>query len=66
MKLTSIEREDLVVRLFGSLENEDQAVPTAPEWDDEIARRIEEIRTGKVKMIPAAEVFKMLRAIKDA
>lgn len=66
MKLDPTEREDLAVRLFGSLENEDQAMPTAPEWDEEIARRVEQIRTGKVKTIPAAEVFKRLRAIKDA
>jgi putative addiction module component (TIGR02574 family) len=31
-------------------------------WDKEIARRLEEIDTGKVKLIPAEKVFAKLRA----
>ena len=32
------------------------------EWDKEIARRLEEIDSGKVKLIPAEKVFAKLRA----
>jgi len=31
-------------------------------WDAEIDRRVREIRTGKVKGVPAEEVFAKLRA----
>ena len=31
-------------------------------WDKEIARRLEEIDSGKVKLIPAEKVFAKLRA----
>jgi len=31
-------------------------------WDKEIARRVKEIESGKVKLIPAEKVFEKLRA----
>ena len=31
-------------------------------WDEEILRRVEEIKSGKVKMIPLEEVMGKLRA----
>jgi len=31
-------------------------------WDEEIARRLKEINSGKVEMIPAKKVFTKLRA----
>ena len=32
------------------------------EWDKEIARRLEEVDSGKVKLIPAEKIFAKLRA----
>ena len=37
------------------LADDDPAVEEA--WDEEILRRVEEIKSGKVKMIPMEEVF---------
>lgn len=66
MKLSPPDREDLAALLLGSVEKESADSPLDPEWDEEIARRIEEIRSGVVRTIPADEVFRRLRAIKDA
>jgi len=55
MSLSPDQREDLAEALFASL-------PTDPEdeaaWTSEIARRIEDLRTGKAKLIPAEDVFR--------
>lgn len=58
MKLPPTEREDLATRLFGSLEN--AQTPLDPSWDAEIARRVEEIESGKVELIPAEEVHRKM------
>lgn len=64
MKLSPVEREDLAVRLFGSLENDQP--PLDPAWDEEIARRVDDMVSGRVQGVPTEEAFARLRAIKDA
>lgn len=61
------EREQLLAELIRDLEPHDDASPEEIEkaWDTEIARRLEEIDSGKVKGIPAEEVFARLRAKRD-
>lgn len=64
MSLTPDERSELTRALIQSLEQEAEEDITAVEqaWEKEIARRVEEIESGKVKGIPAEEVFAKLRA----
>ena len=60
MKLTPIAREELAMRLLSTCEGSSQ--PTLdPEWDAEIARRVEEMVSGKVEGIPAEEVHRKMR-----
>ncbi len=52
--------------LAGSLlDSLDEAVDTAAEeeWNKEIARRIEELDSGKVKLVPWAEARRQISAI---
>lgn len=64
MALTSDERSELTRALIQSLEQEPEEDITAVDqaWEKEIARRVEEIKSGKVQGIPAEEVFAKLRA----
>jgi putative addiction module component (TIGR02574 family) len=43
------------------LPDEDEDADPEAEWDAELARRVEEIRTGKAVGEPAEEVFAKLR-----
>jgi putative addiction module component (TIGR02574 family) len=52
---------ELVGRLTEDLHASDPETEAA--WKSEIARRIEEIRTGKVQGIPAEEVFEKAQRI---
>jgi putative addiction module component (TIGR02574 family) len=52
---------ELVVRLTEDLHTSDPETEAA--WQTEIARRIEEIETGKVKGIPGEEVAARIRKI---
>ena len=61
MKLSPPDREDLASLLLGSVEKESAEGSLNSEWDDEIARRVEEIRSGAVKGIPAEEVHRKMR-----
>jgi putative addiction module component (TIGR02574 family) len=54
MKLPPEARADLADWLWISVESR-ESVQAA--WDAEIARRIEEIESGKVELIPGEEVF---------
>jgi hypothetical protein len=38
---------------------EDDFQPS-PEWDDELKRRTREINEGRAKMVPAAEVWRVI------
>lgn len=58
--LSREERAELAHFLLQSLDpDEDQGVSEA--WDREIARRVEEIRSGRVVGKPAEQVFAELR-----
>lgn len=58
-KLSMQERAELAHFLIGLLEPEDPGAEAA--WDAELARRAEEIESGKVVGKPAAEVFARLQ-----
>ena len=50
------ERAFLAEKLLESLDCE-EAFPASKEWMDEIHQRCQEIDDGKVKLIPAKEIF---------
>jgi putative addiction module component (TIGR02574 family) len=64
LKLSVEEREEIVTRLREHLEEE---APLDPNWEaawtQEIDRRIEDIREGRVKLIDSKDVFAEARAI---
>jgi putative addiction module component (TIGR02574 family) len=67
MALSSHERGVLIDRLVESLDDEppDEGVDQA--WADEIKRRVDEVRSGKVKMIPGEEMRQWLSGrLRDA
>ena len=59
LKLTASDRARLAEHLIASLD-EDTEIEEA--WATEVERRIAEIDTGKVQMIPAAEAIAEARA----
>jgi putative addiction module component (TIGR02574 family) len=60
LRLSSHERALLVEHLIGSLEPDDD--PDAEcSWIEEAERRYQEYKAGKVKTIPAEQVFKNAR-----
>jgi putative addiction module component (TIGR02574 family) len=66
-ELSPQDREQLLARLIRDLEPVDNLSTAEIEsaWDKEIARRLEEIDSGKVKAIPAEEVFARIQAKLD-
>ncbi len=66
--LSPQDRLTLLARLIRELESEENLPPAEIEaaWDQEISRRLEEIDSGKVKLIPAEEVFAKIQARLDA
>ena len=58
LELSDKERGQLIDRLAASLDEgpPDEGVEEA--WAEEIKRRVDEIRSGKVKMIPGEEVLR--------
>lgn len=68
LQLPLVERAKIVDALQDSLVDEtiDHGPADPPRevhaaWSDEIARRIEDIESGRVKTIPAAEAERMIR-----
>lgn len=59
LKLTAEERAQLADRLISSL-FEDHEIEAA--WAEEVERRIEEIESGRAKLMPAAEAITRARA----
>lgn len=57
--LSTEDRLELAHFLLGSLEPEEEGVAAA--WDLEIARRVEEIRSGRAAGMPAEDFFAELR-----
>lgn len=66
-ELSLPDRKELLARLIRDLEPEENLSPAEIEaaWDQEISRRVEEIDSGKVKLIPAEEVFARIQARLD-
>lgn len=57
--LSTEDKLELAHFLLGSLEPEEEGVAAA--WDLEIARRVEEIRSGRAAGMPAEDFFAELR-----
>jgi putative addiction module component (TIGR02574 family) len=66
LSLSTQERGLLIDRLVESLDDEpaDEGVEAA--WDEEIKRRVEDIRSGRVKTIPGEQVLGRLKARRNA
>lgn len=63
LKLSVEERAELVARLVESLDGPAAADPgREAAWTDVIDRRLQEARSGQVKMIPADEAMAQVRA----
>ncbi|MEM9351472.1 MAG: addiction module protein [Planctomycetota bacterium] len=65
MELPAEERAALIdalnLSLLRSGVDEGQAEEVQSAWGDEIARRLEEIESGRVKLVPADEAERMIR-----
>ena len=66
-ELSRQDREQLLARLIRDLEPVENlsAAEIESAWDNEIALRLEEIDSGKVKAVPAEEVFARIQAKLD-
>ncbi|SPE42644.1 conserved hypothetical protein [Candidatus Sulfotelmatobacter sp. SbA7] len=62
MQLSPQERELLIDQLVESLDEGPAEAGTEEAWGDEIKRRVDEIRSGKVKLIPGEEVERRIAA----
>lgn len=60
MQMTKSSRARLAGMLLGSLDDEDE-IENA--WDEEIERRVREIDSGEVELIPGEQVMAELRAL---
>ena len=58
LALSSEERGQLIDRLVESLDGEPADPGAEAAWDEEIKRRVEDIRSGRVKTIPGEEVLR--------
>lgn len=65
MSLSPSVRKDVAIRLLEWLEVADQQSVDAA-WTSEIATRIDDIRSGKVKTIPGEQVFADIAARRAA
>jgi len=63
LELPARERALLARRLIASLDGEaDDPAEVERAWEEEIHRRVEEYRSGRVQSVPASEVFARARA----
>jgi putative addiction module component (TIGR02574 family) len=60
LALSTQERSLLIDRLMASLDEEPADEGVEATWDDEIKRRIDDIRSGRVKTIPGEQVLREL------
>lgn len=65
MSLPPSVRKDVALRLLESIEVADQESVDAA-WTSEIAARVDDIRSGKVKTIPGEQVFADIAARRAA
>ncbi len=59
LRLAPEEREELVETLLSHSEPNDE---WSQAWEEEISRRMEDVRTGKAKLISAEETFRRMDA----
>jgi putative addiction module component (TIGR02574 family) len=62
MALSCEERGLLIDRLMETLDDGPAEAGAEAAWDEEIKRRVEDIRSGRVKTIPGEQVMDRLRA----
>jgi putative addiction module component (TIGR02574 family) len=62
LALSTQDRGLVIDRLIASLDEGPAEEGVEEAWADEIKRRVDEIRSGKVKMIPGEEVLRRLAA----
>jgi putative addiction module component (TIGR02574 family) len=62
LALSSQDRGLLIDRLIASLDEEVPEEGVEAAWDEEIKRRIDDIRSERVKTIPGEQVFRRLKA----
>jgi putative addiction module component (TIGR02574 family) len=60
LTLSTQERGLLIDRLVETLDNEPAEEGVEAAWDEEIKRRMDDIRSGRVKTIPGEQVFREL------
>ena len=67
LALSTQDRGLLIDLLIATLDNEPAEEGVEAAWKEEIERRIEDVRSGRVKMIPAEQVLARARArLRDA
>jgi putative addiction module component (TIGR02574 family) len=59
MKLPTLERSAFAQRLLASIDEEDEIEQA---WADEVERRIAEVRSGAVQLLPLTDVLAEIRA----
>ena len=62
LSLSEQERELLIDRLVESLANEPTEEGVEAAWSEEIRRRVDDIRSGRVKTVPGEQVLSRLKA----
>jgi putative addiction module component (TIGR02574 family) len=60
LALSTQERGLLIDRLVETLDNEPAEEGVEAAWDEEIKRRVEDIRSGRVKTVPGEQVLREL------
>jgi len=62
LALSTQDRGLIIDRLIESLDNEPAEEGVEQAWSEEIKRRVEDIQSGRVEMIPGEEVHRRLLA----
>jgi putative addiction module component (TIGR02574 family) len=62
LTLSTQERGLLIDRLVETLDNEPGEEGVEAAWDEEIKRRVDDIRSGRVKTIPGGRLLARLKA----
>jgi putative addiction module component (TIGR02574 family) len=62
LALSTQDRGLIIDRLIESLDNEPAEESVEQAWSEEIKRRVEDIQSGRVEMIPGEEVHRRLLA----
>jgi putative addiction module component (TIGR02574 family) len=62
LALSAQERGLLIDRLVETLDNEPAEAGVEAAWDEEIKRRVDDIRSGRVKTIPGSQLLARLKA----